>query len=84
MRVLVNSLHATFLQLFDVYTLEHKKTYKTDRPVNSAAISPLKPHVSTVCGMRMITRLVSLLESRKKMCKIKAHLNGLNSLSLAW
>jgi len=33
------------LQLFDTYSLDHMKTYKTERPVNSAAISPLKPHV---------------------------------------
>jgi len=32
-------------KLFDTYSLEHKKTYKTERPVNSAAISPTKPHV---------------------------------------
>lgn len=28
--------------------MAHKKTFKTDRPVNSAAISPTKPHVSNV------------------------------------
>lgn len=32
-------------RLYDTRTLEHKKTYKTDRPVNSAAVSPLKHHV---------------------------------------
>lgn len=32
-------------KLFDLKTLECKKTYKTDRPVNSAALSPIKPHV---------------------------------------
>lgn len=32
-------------KLFDLKSLELKKTYKTDRPVNSAAISPIKPHV---------------------------------------
>lgn len=32
-------------KLFDTYSLDHMKTFKTDRPVNSAAISPLKPHV---------------------------------------
>ncbi|ELU14583.1 hypothetical protein CAPTEDRAFT_180537 [Capitella teleta] len=32
-------------KLFDTQTLTHKKTYKTERPVNSAAVSPLKPHV---------------------------------------
>ncbi len=39
-------------QLYDTVTLEPLKTYKTDRPVNSAAISPLMDHVSVVpaCG----------------------------------
>lgn len=32
-------------KLFDAYTLEEKKTYKTERPVNSAAISPNLQHV---------------------------------------
>jgi translation initiation factor 3 subunit I len=31
--------------IFDTTTLEVLKTYSTDRPVNAAAISPLKPHV---------------------------------------
>jgi translation initiation factor 3 subunit I len=31
--------------IFDTTTLEVLKTYATDRPVNAAAISPLKPHV---------------------------------------
>ncbi len=33
-------------QLFDTHTLDHLKTYKTDRPVNSAAISPIRDHVA--------------------------------------
>ena len=32
-------------QLFDTNTLEHLKTYKTERPVNSAAVSPIRDHV---------------------------------------
>jgi len=32
-------------RLFDTATLEQKKVYKTERPVNSAAISPLMDHV---------------------------------------
>lgn len=34
-----------YSKLFDIYDLEHIKTYKTERPVNSAAISPLRDHV---------------------------------------
>jgi len=32
-------------KLFDAETLECLKTYKTERPVNSAAISPILDHV---------------------------------------
>jgi len=32
-------------KLFDAETLDHIKTYKTERPVNSAAISPIADHV---------------------------------------
>ena len=35
-----------FFQLFDADKLDLLKTYKTERPVNSAAISPIKDHVS--------------------------------------
>lgn len=32
-------------KLFDTDTLMHLKTYKTERPVNSAALSPIMDHV---------------------------------------
>lgn len=32
-------------KLFDTNTMDHLKTYKTERPVNSAAISPIRDHV---------------------------------------
>lgn len=35
-------------KLFDAATLECLKTYKTERPVNSAAISPILDHVRIV------------------------------------
>ena len=35
----------TTAKLWDMDQLEDKKTYKTERPVNSAAISPNKDHV---------------------------------------
>ena len=34
-----------YIQLYDVDSLEVIKTYRTERPVNSAAISPVKDHV---------------------------------------
>lgn len=33
-------------QLFDSTSFDHIKTFKTERPVNSAAISPIMDHVS--------------------------------------
>jgi len=33
-------------KLFDAPSLNLLKTYKTDRPVNSAALSPIRNHVS--------------------------------------
>jgi hypothetical protein len=57
-------------QLFDLKSLELKKTYKTDRPVNSAAISPIKPHVSIsmhlcykVTNPSVVTRVCAALIS---------------------
>ena len=41
---------ALSLQLIDMASLDHKKTYKTERPVNSAAISSLRHHVSSNTG----------------------------------
>ena len=35
----------TTAKLWDMDLLENKKTYKTERPVNSASISPTKDHV---------------------------------------
>jgi len=32
-------------KLFDVKTMKLLKTYKTDRPLNSAAVSPVMPHI---------------------------------------
>lgn len=36
-------------KLFDTDKLEFLKCFKTERPVNSAAISPIKDHVSNQC-----------------------------------
>ncbi|CAH1774999.1 unnamed protein product [Owenia fusiformis] len=43
--MIITASKDTTAKLFDVRTLEKMKTYKTERPVNSAAISPIKPHV---------------------------------------
>jgi len=43
--MLITSSKDTYSKLFDAATLNHMKTYKTSRPVNSAAISPSGDHV---------------------------------------
>lgn len=43
--MLILSSKDTSARLYNARTLEPLKTYKTDRPVNSAAISPIRQHV---------------------------------------
>lgn len=40
-------------KLFDIDSLEVLKTYKTERPVNSAAISPNYEHVREIDSLRL-------------------------------
>ena len=47
----------TTAKLWDMDQLEDKKTYKTERPVNSAAISPNKDHV--VLGGGQVKKIAS-------------------------
>ena len=42
-------------KLYDADTWEHLKTYETDRPINSAMISPLKLHVVTGGGQEAMS-----------------------------
>ncbi|XP_055332647.1 eukaryotic translation initiation factor 3 subunit I-like [Paramacrobiotus metropolitanus] len=43
--MLVTASKDTTAKLFDSMTLDCMKTYKADRPVNSAAVSPIKQHI---------------------------------------
>lgn len=43
--MLISSSKDFTAKLFDARNIEHLKTYKTERPVNSAAISPIREHV---------------------------------------
>lgn len=45
MSMVITASKDTTAKLFDCGTLNHMKTYKTERPVNSAAISPIREHV---------------------------------------
>ena len=43
---MINNTPVFLFQLFDSEKLELLKTYRTERPVNSASISPLRDNVS--------------------------------------
>jgi len=60
-------------KLFDVRSLEHLKTYRTEYPVNSAVISPIKPHIITGGGQEAMA--VTMTDSRAG--KFDAHFNHL-------
>ena len=44
--MLITSSKDNYAKLLDMNTMHVLKNYKTDRPVNSAAISPIKDQVS--------------------------------------
>lgn len=45
MSMLISASKDTTAKLFETATLAHMKTYKTERPVNSASLSPIYDHV---------------------------------------
>ena len=84
----------TTAKLFDCDSLECLKTYKTDRPVNSAAISPLYEHVvlgggqeamevtttSTKIG-KFDARFFHLVYENEEFARLKGHFGPINSLA---
>lgn len=50
-----------FLQLYDIRTYVHLKTYETSKPVNSGAISPIMDHVRNPHESSTLARLKILL-----------------------
>jgi len=93
MNMLITASKDTTAKLFDTYSLDHKKTYKTDRPVNSAAISPLKPHVVLGGGQEAMdvtttsTRIGKFdarfyhLVFEEEFGRIKGHFGPINSVA---
>ena len=57
----------TTAKLWDMDQLEHKKTYKTERPVNSASISPNKDHVVLGGGQVRFFLIYSCIEFVNKL-----------------
>lgn len=80
-------------KLFDTYSMELKKTYKTDRPVNSAAIAPVKPHVVLGGGQEAMdvtttsTRIGKFdarfyhLVFEEEFARVKGHFGPINSVA---
>ena len=79
-------------KLFDVDTLECLKTYKTERPVNSAAISPIFDHVVLGGGQEAMDVTTTSTRSGKfdsrffhltyeeEFARLKGHFGPINSL----
>jgi len=80
-------------KLFDTETLDCLKTYKTDRPVNSACISPNMEHVILGGGQEAMTvtqtatsqgkfeaRLYNLV-FEEEFARVKGHFGPINSLA---
>ncbi|XP_070555999.1 eukaryotic translation initiation factor 3 subunit I-like [Ptychodera flava] len=80
-------------KLFDTATLKHMKTYKTERPVNSAALSPIREHVVLGGGQEAMevtttSTKVGKFDSRffhvifeEEFGRVKGHFGPINSLA---
>ncbi|EDO47524.1 predicted protein [Nematostella vectensis] len=83
----------TTAKLFDTDSLRHLKTYKTDRPVNSAALSPIKDHVVVGGGQEAMevtttSTRVGKFDARffhvvfeEEIGRVKGHFGPINSLA---
>jgi translation initiation factor 3 subunit I len=84
----------TWSKLFDVEDFKVLKVYKTERPVNSAAISPLKDHVLTGGGQdaRSVTTTGGAKQGKfearffhmifeEKLGTVKGHFGPINSVA---
>ncbi|CAF0822863.1 unnamed protein product [Rotaria sp. Silwood1] len=90
---LISSSKDYTAKLFDVETLEHLKTYTTDRPVNSAAISPIKDHVVLGGGQEAIEVTQTAVQSGKfearffhlifeeEFARVKGHFGPINTVA---
>lgn len=91
---LVSSSKDFTAKLFDIETLEHLKTYTTERPVNSAAISPLKDHVILGGGQEAIevtqtAAQIGKFEARffhlifeEEFARVKGHFGPINTIAI--
>lgn len=93
MTMLISASKDTTAKLFDCNSLKHMKTYKTERPVNSAALSPLLEHVVLGGGQEamevtMTTTKAGKFDARfyhlifeEEFGRVKGHFGPINSLA---
>jgi len=89
----ISSSKDTSAKLFDTESLEHLKTYQTDRPVNSAAISPIRDHVVLGGGQEAMEVTTTSTRAGKfearfyhmvfeeEFGRVKGHFGPINSLA---
>lgn len=80
-------------KLFDIETLEKIKTYQSDRPVNSASISPLRDHVVLGGGQEAMEVTTTAQQSGKfeaqffhmifeeEFARVKGHFGPINTIA---
>lgn len=93
MTMFVTASKDTTAKLFDVETLDCLKTYKTERPVNSAAISPIYDHVVLGGGQEAMDVTTTSTRAGKfdsrffhlvyeeEFARLKGHFGPINSLA---
>uniref|UniRef100_A0A915HJP3 Serine-threonine kinase receptor-associated protein n=1 Tax=Romanomermis culicivorax TaxID=13658 RepID=A0A915HJP3_ROMCU len=91
--VLLSSSKDQTAKLFDARTLEKKKTYISERPVNSAAMSPIRDHIVLGGGEEAMqvtqtdTRLGQFeaklyhMVFEEEFARIKGHFGPINTLA---
>lgn len=80
-------------KLFDIETLEKIKTYQSDRPVNSASISPLREHIVLGGGQEAMEVTTTAQQSGKfeaqfyhmiyeeEFARVKGHFGPINTIA---
>lgn len=80
-------------KLFDIETLERIKTYQSDRPVNSASISPLREHIVLGGGQEAMEVTTTAQQSGKfeaqfyhmiyeeEFARVKGHFGPINTIA---
>ncbi|XP_053200248.1 eukaryotic translation initiation factor 3 subunit I-like [Panonychus citri] len=91
--MLITASKDTTSKIFDTETLEHLKTYRTERPVNSAAISPIRDHVVVGGGQEAMDVTTTAARAGKfearffhlifeeEFARVKGHFGPINSLA---